>query len=156
MTSGRCWQSSEKFWTRPSDIRAATVGEGKQQAMARILIIDDEADIRGLYRRLLEAAGHEVIEAPDGDVGVKLYRKGRTDLIITDIIMPEKEGIQTIMELRRDFPQVKIIAISGGGTAMASATCLHLAKGLGAARTLAKPFSKQELLDSVEEVLEQG
>lgn len=124
--------------------------------MARILVIEDEADIRGLYRKLLEQAGHEVIEAPDGGVGVKLYRNNPTDLIITDIIMPEKEGLETIMELRRDFRHAKIIAISGGGAAMTSETCLHLAKGLGAAKALAKPFSKQELLDAVTEVLEQG
>lgn len=123
--------------------------------MARILIIDDEAYIRELYTRLLEEAGHEVIEAPNGDAGIKLYRQSQTDLIITDIIMPEKEGIETIIELRRDFPHVKIIAISGGGAAMDSDTCLRLAEDLGAARTLAKPMSNQELLDSIEDVLRQ-
>ena len=124
--------------------------------MARILVIDDEEHIRGLYKRILEQAGHEVIEAADGCVGVKLYRESPTDLIITDIIMPEKEGLETIMELRRDFPDVKIIAISGGGTAISSSTCLSLAQSLGVAKTVAKPFNKQQLLDSVEEVLEQG
>jgi CheY-like chemotaxis protein len=95
----------------------------RQRIMARILVIEDETDIRGVYRRLLEQAEHEVIEARDGDLGVKLHRKNPTDLIITDIIMPEKDGIETITEIRRDFPRVKIIAISGEGTAMAGATC---------------------------------
>ena len=83
--------------------------------MARILIIDDEEKFRKMLRQMLERAGHEVVEAPDGKEGVKLYREKLTDLIITDIFMPEKEGIQTIKELKRDFPEAKIIAISGGG-----------------------------------------
>lgn len=91
--------------------------------MARIPVIEDETDIRGLCRRLLEQVGHEVIEAPDGDLGVKLHRKNPTDLIITDIIYAGKGRPETIMEIRRDFPHVKIVAISGEGTAMAGATC---------------------------------
>jgi CheY-like chemotaxis protein len=124
--------------------------------VAQILIIDDESDIRGLYRRILEQAGHQVEEAPNGNEGLRLCRQLKPDLIVTDIIMPEKEGLETIMELRRDFPLVKVIAISGGGQTMAGSTCLHLAKRLGAAKTLAKPFSKQELLAAVREVLGSG
>ncbi len=124
--------------------------------MARILVIEDETYIRDLYRRFLEQAGHEVIEAPDGEIGMRLYRQSAPDLVITDIIMPEKEGIETIMDLRKDSPGLKIIAISGGGKAMSSSTCLNLAKGLGASKTLAKPFTRQELLDAVTEVLAQG
>jgi DNA-binding response OmpR family regulator len=122
--------------------------------VARILVVEDEGDIRGLYSRILKSAGHDVIEAPDGKVGIELYRANPTDLVITDIIMPEKEGIELITELRRDFPDAKIIAVSGGGQVMASATCLLLAKGLGAVRTLAKPFNQQELVDTVREVLD--
>jgi CheY-like chemotaxis protein len=124
--------------------------------MARILVIEDDPDIRNLCKRILEQAGHHVTEAPDGSVGTKLYRDQRHDLIITDIIMPEKEGIETIMELRRDFPEVRIVAISGGGQATPSFTCLQVAKRLGAANTLAKPFSKQELLAAVAEALGSG
>jgi len=121
--------------------------------VARILVIEDEEHIRTLYSRILQHAGHEVIEAPDGNVGIQLYRACPADLVITDIIMPEKEGIELIIELRRDFPDVKIIAVSGGGQATASATCLRLAKGFGAVRTLAKPFNQQELVDTVQDVL---
>ncbi len=121
--------------------------------MAYILVIEDDVDIRRLYRRILEQDGHQVAEASDGDVGLRLYREHRHELIITDIIMPQKEGIETIMELRREFPQVRIIAMSGGGEATSSQTCLHLAKRLGAATTLSKPFSRQELLDAVREAL---
>jgi CheY-like chemotaxis protein len=124
--------------------------------MTSILVIDDEADIRVLCSRILTQAGYHVIEAEDGNVGMKLYRESRPDLIITDIIMPEKEGIETIMELRREFPAVKIIAISGGGQATTGATCLHLAKRLGAVKALAKPFSRQQLLDIVREAFEEG
>lgn len=122
--------------------------------MARILVIDDEANIRSLYKRILEQAGHDVREAVDGSQGTTLYRQHGDDLVITDILMPQKEAIETIMELRRDFPQVKIIAISGGGQTMCSSTCLHLAKGLGAVKTLAKPVSRQELLNAVQEALD--
>jgi DNA-binding response OmpR family regulator len=121
--------------------------------VARILVIEDEEDIRGLYSRILKHAGHDVIDAPDGKVGIELYRENPADLVITDIIMPEKEGIELIRELRRDFPEAKIIAVSGGGQATSSSTCLRLAKGFGAVKTLAKPFSQQELVDTVREVL---
>ena len=122
--------------------------------MASILVIEDDADIRALYCRILSQAGHAVTEAEDGNVGMRLYRQQHRDIVITDIIMPEKEGIETIMELVRESPDVRIIAISGGGQATPGSTCLHLAKRLGAATTLAKPFSKQELLNAVQEVLD--
>jgi CheY-like chemotaxis protein len=123
--------------------------------MSSILVIDDEEPIRSLCRRILAHEGYHVFEAPDGNEGLRLYREQRPNLIITDIIMPEKEGIETIMDLRREFPAVKIIAISGGGQATTGATCLHLARSLGAVRTLAKPFTRQELLDAVRYALEQ-
>jgi len=121
--------------------------------LTRILVVDDESEIRALVSRILKQAGYDVIEAADGKEGTRLFRENLPELLITDIIMPEKEGIETIMELRRDFPNVKIIAISGGGKALARDTCLRFAKGLGASRALAKPFSRQELLDAVQEVL---
>ena len=121
--------------------------------MTKILVIEDNEDIRGLYKRILERAGHEVIEAPDGKAGTRLYRESPTDLVITDIIMPEKEGIETIKELTNDYPDIKIIAISGGGSAMASSVCLTLAGKLGARKTLSKPIQTSQLLDAVREVL---
>jgi len=83
--------------------------------MARILLIDDDAPVRRTLRKMLERQGYEVEEAPDGKAGLTLYQENPADLIITDLIMPEMEGIETIMELRRRFPDVKIIAMSGGG-----------------------------------------
>lgn len=121
--------------------------------MAKILIIDDEKQVRRYLRKILEAEGYEVMEAQDGKIGSRLYRKQPADLIITDIVMPEQEGIETIIELRRDFPDVKIIAISGGGYQMGPADCLRLAKGLGANFTLAKPFTRKKMLSAVQQVL---
>jgi len=120
--------------------------------MALILIIDDNNQFRAMLREMLERTGYEVVEASDGKEGIKLYRENPTDLIITDLIMPEKEGIETIMELRRDFPDVKIIAISGGGR-LDPGQYLIMAKSLGARYTFAKPVEREELLQAVEELL---
>ena len=116
--------------------------------MARILIIDDDVQILKLLRKMLENEGYDVVDAVDGNKGLKLYREDPTDLVITDIIMPEKEGIETIIDLRREFPEAKIVAMSGGGHGEAE-PYLHMAKGLGAIRTLTKPFGKEELLEAI-------
>jgi len=121
--------------------------------MARILVIEDVEEVRDVIRRTLEAEGYEVVEASDGKEGIKLYREKQADLIITDIIMPDKEGIETIKELRQDFPDMKIIAISGGGR-IGPFDYLNLAKQFGASRTLAKPFELKELVKIVRELLE--
>ncbi len=121
--------------------------------MARILVIDDNDEFRGLMRRWLEGAGYEVVDASNGNEGIKLYRKRPADLVITDMIMPEKEGLETMVELRRDFPDVKIIAVSGGGFEDPK-NYLESAKLIGGAlRTFTKPFQKEELLEAIEEIL---
>lgn len=120
--------------------------------MPNILIIDDDNQFRTMLRKMVERNGYEVVEASDGKEGIKLYRKNPTDLIITDLIMPDKDGIETIQELRKDFPDVKIIAISGGGR-LGPHDYLHLAKMLGAQRTLTKPIELDELLKAIEELL---
>jgi DNA-binding response OmpR family regulator len=102
---------------------------------------------------VLGDAGYEVTEAGDGSEGIKLYREVRPDLVITDLVMPEKEGIETIVELRRDFPEVKIIAISGGNNNR-SGSYLSMAEKLGAERTIGKPFKIPELLGAVRAVLD--
>ena len=120
--------------------------------MSSILIIDDEVQIRVMIRRILEKAGYDVYEASDGKQGIKQFRDKPTDLVITDIIMPEKEGLETILDLRNDFPKIKIIAISGGGKT-GLPNFLPAAKKFGAIRTLPKPFGKDELLNLVKEVM---
>jgi len=102
--------------------------------------------------QVLESEGYEVVVVPDGKEWLRRYRENPADLIITDLIMLEKEGIETIIELRRDFTDVKIIAISGGGQIDAE-TCLIMAKKLGAHYTFAKPFKLEKLLQAVEELL---
>jgi len=122
--------------------------------MARILIIDDEAMIRDLLVNILEREGYETITASGGKDGIKIYRENPADLIITDLLMPEKDGLETIMELRREFQDVKIIAMSGGGKVDPD-TYLQIAKTMGAIKTISKPFERKELLKTIQEILEQ-
>lgn len=120
--------------------------------MARILIIDDEQPIRMMLRMMLESEGHTVTEAADGTEGIKLFRQDPQDLVITDLIMPEKEGIETIMELRKDYPEVKVIAISGGGRNNPE-WYLKTAKLLGAKEVLVKPIRKEALLTVIRNLI---
>ncbi len=122
--------------------------------MARILIIDDDAMMRDLLVKILEREGFETVTASGGKDGIKIHRENPADLIITDLIMPEKDGLETIMELRRDFQDVKIIAMSGGGK-IDSETYLQIAKTMGAIGTIGKPFGRKEWLNTVQELLEE-
>jgi DNA-binding response OmpR family regulator len=119
---------------------------------ARILIIDDEVQIREMLEQMLTREGYEVVNAPDGKVGMKVCREQDIDLIITDIIMPEKDGIEMILELRHDFPKLRVIAISGGGR-LGPDGYLEMAKKLGAHKTFFKPFNRKEILEAVRELL---
>jgi CheY-like chemotaxis protein len=127
-------------------------GEGPY-AMARILIIDDNAPTRDILRQALERAGHEVVEASDGRVGIEHQRTIPAEVIITDILMPEQEGFETIRELRRDFPTTGIIAMSGGGQ-IGCDTLLAIAERLGAQCVLQKPFGLQDMLEAVHQLLQ--
>ena len=120
--------------------------------MARILLIDDNALLRTLLRLQLEAAGYEVLEAADGGEGIRLYRNQPVDLVLCDLFMPGKEGLETIRELRGSGAG-RIIAISGDGPLDAS-DFLRIATMLGAARALNKPFDAATLLEAVREVLQ--
>jgi DNA-binding NtrC family response regulator len=120
--------------------------------MERILIIDDEQQIRSMLRLMLERDGYEVAEAPDGIEGIKAYRQKPADLIITDLIMPNKDGIGMIIELQKEFPDVKIIAMSGGGLNKPEGY-LKGAKKLGAACTLTKPIDREKMLRAVKNII---
>nr|MBF0222040.1 response regulator [Desulfobulbaceae bacterium] len=120
--------------------------------MTTILVIDDDSDYREMLREMLESAGYKVLEAEDGVIGLRHYRENLPNLIITDLVMPNKEGIGLIMEMRSEFPKAKIIAISGGGRADPY-TYLQAAKELGAMCTLRKPFERKKLLATVENCL---
>jgi two-component system response regulator (stage 0 sporulation protein F) len=114
--------------------------------MARILVIDDQEPIRSLLRAVLEGEGHQVLEASNGRLGLELYRERSVDLVITDIVMPEMDGLEMIMELTRSFLNVKVIAMSGG---LESVGTLNVAKLLGARQTFQKPLDMEQLLRAV-------
>ena len=114
--------------------------------MATILIIDDEVLVRVLLRSALEEVGYEVTEAANGREGLELYRQRPTDLVITDIVMPELNGLDMLLELTREFLDAKVIAISGAG---GEKNVLDVAKLLGARQTFRKPFSLPHLLGAV-------
>ena len=119
--------------------------------MKRILVVEDDRRMRTMLKDMLEMAGYEVVSAEDGLEALKICRRQRADLVITDIIMPDKEGLETISELRRDFPETKIIAISGGGQ-IGPHKYLKMARMLGAQKTFTKPFAITDLLGGVREL----
>ena len=120
--------------------------------MARIIVIDDNEAARSTMRRVLERVGHEVLEASDGAAGLKLLAETGVTLVITDIFMPGQDGIVTLGRIRKEFPGVRVIAVSGGD-ATGRIDLRRDAELLGAARTLRKPFAPAELRRAVEETL---
>ena len=118
--------------------------------MAQILVIDDDEMNRELLRDILHAVGYQVIEASDGEEGLRLFCQESTDLVITDIRMPRKSGFEVIEELRQNCPGTKIIAITASGHEL-----LAMAKALGANRTVEKPFRMREMQDTVRGLLEE-
>lgn len=121
--------------------------------MARILVIDDQDPIRRIVRRALEQAGHEVFDASDGERGMDMLARHAADVVISDIFMPGQDGILTLRQIRKQFPAVKVIVISGGD----STGMLDLrrdAELLGAVKSLQKPFTAREIVDLVGSVLE--
>ena len=121
-------------------------------SVPRILLVDDDELLRGALHQILVRAGYDVDDASNGKVAMREYRRQRCDVVIMDIVMPDEEGLGTIRELRRVDPNVKIIAISGGGLGKAG-DYLGIAQMLGAMRTLAKPFLPEALLAMIAEVL---
>jgi CheY-like chemotaxis protein len=120
--------------------------------MKRILLIEDDDNIRSLLRMSLEGLGYEVTEACDGKQGLASYRTNPADLVLTDLVMPEKEGLETIQELRKIHPQAKIIAMSGGSRSNAGEN-LKMARLLGAAALIGKPFELSKLAETIAGVL---
>jgi CheY-like chemotaxis protein len=113
----------------------------------KILVIDDDHLVRYTVSRILKKSGHDVVTAADGARGIEVLGMEHPDVVITDIIMPEQEGFQTIVKIRRDHPGIKIIAISGGlRRGQGNLDVLSMAEGLGADSVIAKPFEPEELL----------
>lgn len=117
--------------------------------MSKILVIDDDEQIRNFLKEILTSEGYEVASVDNGSAGLDWLDNETCDLLITDIFMPEKEGVGLIQELSKRSSTFKIIAISGGGTHMNADQALNIAEILGASHTLAKPFTKHEILPLV-------
>jgi DNA-binding response OmpR family regulator len=120
--------------------------------MARILVVDDDPVLRGALRVVLEAAGHDVMEAAHGDAALRVYGERGADLVLVDLFMPERDGLQVIRALRAAIPRPQIVAMSGGGR-FGQIEVLGAAASLGAARTLRKPFEPRDLLAAIRELL---
>ena len=116
--------------------------------MGKILIIDDEPYILLMLKKMLEKIGHEVELASNGREGMEMFRNDVVDMVITDIIMPDKEGLEIILEMKQSNPDLKIIAISGGGR-ISPESYLECAKHFGASRVFQKPFSQKEFVSAV-------
>jgi CheY-like chemotaxis protein len=123
-----------------------------KETPSRILLVDDDDAIRELLELVLQRKGLQVVKACDGREALSLYKKQEFDLVVTDLIMPDKEGIETILEIRAMKRPIRILAISGGGRVDQSMH-LNLARSVGADRVLAKPFLPKDFLDVVEELL---
>ena len=121
--------------------------------MASVLIIDDQDFVRFTLKQMLERSGHDVIEASNGDEAIRLFESTDPDLVITDILMPDKGGIEIIAELKISYPDLKIVAMSGGGRTE-NMDYLELASATGADATLLKPFRAQDVLDLVTKTLD--
>ena len=119
--------------------------------MASILIVDDEAPVRALLRHILEEDGHQVREAANGQIGLTLYREDPADLVITDILMPERDGLDVTLALTREFLDAKVIAMTG---ASSNKNFLNVAKLFGARQVLQKPFSVEAVRQLVWYTLE--
>jgi DNA-binding response OmpR family regulator len=120
--------------------------------ITRILVIDDESSVREMIRRALESKGYEVDMAEQGAAGLALFQRTHFDLLITDIVMPDQDGLETILAIRRARPDLPILAISGGGS-HAWTDVLETATVFGASQTLQKPFAIQQLIECVQELL---
>lgn len=134
-----------------NDRKQVTTKKGKS-FVKQILIIDDEPSIRFLLKKMLEREGYAAITASNGDEGMKLFEEIPFDLVITDIIMPEKEGIEIIMEIKKNHPDIPVIAISGGGF-NSPRSYLNIALAAGAAAVLEKPVEKETLLSQMHNLL---
>ena len=131
--------------------------------MARIIVIDDERDIRNVVKEVLVREGYDVVVAEDGEAGLDALREHGADLVITDVIMPGKDGVETVYDIRMEFPNTRVLVISGGGNVppheyepVAIKTSAYLASATvaGADTTLTKPFGRKELIDAVSELLD--
>lgn len=120
--------------------------------MVRILVIDDEPSVLDVLRKILQFEGYEVITAANGEEGLALFRQFPCDLVITDMVMPVKDGLQTILDLRKEKPDIPVVAMSGGGT-ISKERYLVIAGYLDRVITISKPFSVESITEAVTKLL---
>jgi DNA-binding response OmpR family regulator len=125
----------------------------KDAVSTRLLVIDDDNLVRAALTDMLQTAGFEVVTASNGRLGLELLDTSPVDAIITDILMPEQEGLETIREARQRFPEIRILAISGGGAGGGETQLLRFAESFGADQTLSKPFTGSQLVAAVRTLL---
>ncbi len=118
--------------------------------MAKILLIEDDDDARTLMANVLQQSGHTVIQAGNGTRGMYEFHRMSPDLVVTDVIMPGQEGIETVRRIRQHNPQTQLLVISGGGRWNSAEYCLSTAKKLGANRVLEKPFTREDFIEEVQ------
>lgn len=123
------------------------------RSMSRILVIDDNRDMRDLMRVVLEGAGYSVDLAGDGEAGLQAQRRQPADVVITDLFMPNRDGFETLEQLRTEYPEVKVLVVSGGGVKARGPGYLFTAREVGAHAVLAKPFDNEALLGAVRGLL---
>ena len=121
--------------------------------MSTILVVDDEKDIRDYMQDLLENAGYEVLTAENGNAAIQVFKQNPTDLVITDLLMPEKDGAETVIELRSDYPDVKIIVITGNGKNLKAEDHLKLIESLNVNYSFTKPINSHRLLNAINSLL---
>jgi len=121
--------------------------------MAEILVVDDMEGVRKTIGSMLKRGGHNVTPAANGIKAIDLLKSQRFDLVVTDILMPEGDGVGLIAELKKNQPNVRVLAISGGGRIIDSTDCLRIAQGLGAHAAVMKPFTRDQLLAAVNQAL---
>jgi DNA-binding NtrC family response regulator len=121
--------------------------------LERILLIDDDEQINSMLQEMLKSERYQLLAAASGEEGVTLLRNVSVDLLITDVLMPDMDGLEVIQKIRRHWPSMKILAMSGGGLGATPDFYLDMARHLGAVKTLAKPFSREQLLNAVREMI---
>jgi CheY-like chemotaxis protein len=121
--------------------------------MAKILVIDDLEEMRDTIKEILEREGHTVTLAPNGELGEELFRQDPVGLIITDVLMPGQDGVSTMTRIRKDYPDVRVIAYSGGGPEASIKAATTVVKAMGADVTLRKPFKREKLIAAVNKLV---
>lgn len=132
---------------------SSTMGVARRLTVARILVVDDEESLRRLLRRTLEGSGHQVTEAGDGQTALEVLKDSPADLVITDLYMPNTDGLELILKLRAFSPGLKVIALSGGSQFKRMDT-LSIAEQMGAYAAIRKPLDLESLLETVRRALD--